>query len=122
MMGGHNWTAAAVVVIGSVLLFGALEWVVTLLAPPEPDDPRLGVAAFWVWACSLALATCFAIPFFEAADGPLEVLSLTSGVIGWLGWKLGVNDGWEDSPREREEIWATSVGAVIGIIARDLIK
>jgi hypothetical protein len=121
-MSVHNLTAAAVVVLGSVLLLGALEWVARLLAPSEAQDPRLGAVAFWVWVCSLALATYLAVPFFEAADGPLEVLSLTLGIIGWLGWKLGVSEGWEDSPREREEIWATTVGTIIGIVVRELMK
>jgi hypothetical protein len=118
----HSWTVAAVVLLGSVLLFGALEWIARLLAPSEAQDPRLGVAAFWVWVCSVALATYLATPSFEAADGPLEVLSLAIGVAGWLGWKLGVNEGWEDSPREREEIWATTVGTIISIFGRELIK
>ena len=122
MMGAHNWTAAAVVIVGSILLFGALELVVKLLAPEEPQDPRLGVAAFWVWVASVAVATYAAIPLFDAAGGPLETVSAAIGVIGWLGWKLGVNDGWEDSPREREEIWATTVGTFLGIVGRNIIK
>jgi hypothetical protein len=121
-MSAHNWAAAVVVVLGSVLLFGALEWVARLLAPSEGNDPRLGVGAFWVWVCSLAAATYFAVPVFEAADGPLELLSLTIGIIGWQAWKLGVNEAWEDSPRELEEIWATTIGAVIGILGRELIR
>jgi hypothetical protein len=117
-MGPQNWSAAVVVVVGSAILFGGLEWITRLLAPSETEDPRLGTTVFWVWVCALALATYFAIPILEAADGPLEALSLAFGVIGWLGWKLGVDDGWEDSPREREQIWATTVGTFIGIAVR----
>ena len=117
-MGAQNWAAAVAVVVGSAILFGGLESVTRVLGPPETQDPRLGTTVFWVWVSAFALATYFAIPFFEAADGPLEALSLAFAVIGWLGWKLGVNEGWEDSPREREQIWATTVGTFIGIAAR----
>jgi hypothetical protein len=113
-----NWSAAVVVVVGTAIVFGGLEAFARAMAPPESEDPRLGATVFWVWACALAVATYFGIPFLEAADGPLEALSLAFGVIGWTGWKLGVNDGWEDSPREREQIWATTVGTFVGIAAR----
>lgn len=118
----RSLTAAAVVVVGSVIVFAGLEAAMRFLAPPEAQDPRLGLVAFWVWVGCLAVTTYFAVPFFAAAEGPLDALARALGIIGWLAWKLGFNDGWEDSPREREQLWATAVAMAIGLAGREFIR
>ena len=105
--------ASLLVLLAAGLLLASLEWVVSKLAPAETEDPRLGALAFWVWVAATGSLTYVGLPYVGRINPRLEALLWACGALGWLAWKLGLGDGWEDSPRDREEIWATTVG--IGI-------
>jgi hypothetical protein len=116
-MTGHNLGPALLVLVGAAVVFGALEQVVKVLAKPEREDPRLGVAAFWVWTFSVAALTCAVGPYMTSPNPSLEWLIWGMGAIGWLAWKLGLNDEWETTARDREEIWASTIGTILGVVA-----
>jgi hypothetical protein len=99
------------------IVMAVLELAVRYLSPPEAEDPRLGVLVFWLWVAMVAAMTYGLWPFLERSERLLDRVFFGVSVVGWLGWKLGVAGSWEDSPREREEIWAMTVGTTAGCMA-----
>ena len=99
------------------IVMSVLELAVRHLSPPEAEDPRLGVLVFWLWVAMVA-ATIYGLwPFLDRSERLLDRVFFGVGVLGWLGWKLGVTGSWEDTPREREEVWAMTVGTTVGCVA-----
>ena len=76
---------------------------------------------FWSWVAIIAAVTFATAPYLDAAR-PLDYVFGALGLLGWLAWKLGLNDSWEDTARDREQIWATTVGALVAVIARDVLS
>jgi hypothetical protein len=112
-----DWTSAIVVLVAFTAVMGALEMLARRVAPPSRDDPRLGARVFWVWAVAMAIMTYGLWPFLESSGRALERIALAVGVLLWLAWKLAANRSGDGSPREREEIWASTVGTMLGCIA-----
>lgn len=119
-MTGHSLGSALLVVATAAAVFGGLEQVVRLLAKPEYEDPRLGVAAFWVWTLSVAALTYGVSPCMIGPHPSLEWLIWGLGAVGWLAWKLRLNDKWQTTARNRVEIWATMVGTILGVVVFDM--
>jgi hypothetical protein len=115
-----EWASTVVVVVAFVAAMGFLELVVRYLSPAPSEDPRLGATAFWIWVVAVGAVTYLLWPSLERSERLLDRIVFGIGVVGWLAWKLGVGGSWEDTPREREEIWATTVGTFAGMVAWEL--
>lgn len=89
------------------------------MAPPKKDDPRLGYFAFWLWVLGVAGVTYALWPLFEIADRPLNRFFFVVWAAAWLAWKFGLVSDWDDTPREKEEAWATGVGVFIAGFGRE---
>src|SRR5687768_15248645 len=111
----RGWASALTIVTSLSVAMGLLEWLSRVLAPPPTEDPRLGPLMFWIWVAVVAGVT-YALSTYMDDAAPLELVSWGLWVLGWLAWKLGLNDSWEDTPREREEIWATTVGVILALV------
>ena len=92
----------------------ALELVVRHLSPREVDDPPLGPVAFWLWVLLIPSMTYALWPFLERGERVLDRLAFRVRMVGWLASKLGVTGSWKDSPREPEQVWATTDGTLVG--------
>jgi hypothetical protein len=68
----------------------------------------------------LAVATHASMPLFEAGEGPLDIILESGGILVWIAWKLGhadLDDDTDRRPREHEQVWASTVGIVLGMTA-----
>jgi hypothetical protein len=96
-----------------------LELVARALAPPKPDDPRLGIVVFWLWVFIVGIVTYAVWPLFDVADRLVDRVVFAIWAGGWIAWKFGWG-AWQETPREKEEAWATAVGAYAGGFFREL--
>jgi hypothetical protein len=114
--------ATFLVLLAFGVVLGILGWVAGRVVPAKPEDPRLGAAMFWIWVCGVASLTYVLDPALSRGNRRVELAIWGIGALGWVGWKLGILREWEDSARDREEMWATTVGVVLGLIVRDLVR
>jgi hypothetical protein len=117
---GFGASLLVLLVCGVVL--AALDWLAERVVPPKPDDPRLGIAMFWIWVASVGALIYVLDPALSRANRRLDLLIWSIGALGWVGWKLGILKKWENSARDREEAWATGVGVILGLIVRDVLR
>jgi hypothetical protein len=116
-----GWLASVVVLASFAVTMTVLELMTRGLSPPPERDPRLGTVMFWAWVAVIAAVTYAIAPYMDAAR-PLDSLLEAAGLLGWLAWKLGINESWEDTPRDREQIWATTIGVLVALVAREVLS
>lgn len=117
----REWLASVVVLASFAVTMAVLELLTRGLSPPPERDPRLGTVMFWAWVAVIATVTYVIAPYMDDAR-PLDYVFGAVGLLGWLAWKLGFNDSWEDTPRDREQMWATTIGVLVAVVARDVLS